>query len=367
MGASVNRTTAESEVLRVTAIDIEEFACPLPLRDYPHVVMGHGGGGRLSAELIEHVFLPAFRNPSLAALGDATPLQLPGSRIAVSTDSFVVQPLFFPGGSIGDLAVNGTVNDLAMSGAKPLYLTAGFILEEGLPIERLMRIVAEMARAATKAGVLIVAGDTKVVERGHGDGCYINTTGIGSLPDFRNISIDRARPGDVVLVSGTMGDHGMAVMSVREGLEFESPIQSDTCSLAALVEVMLDHCPDIHVLRDPTRGGLATSLNEIASASRCGIKIVEESVPVDPVVRSACEFLGLDPMLVANEGKLVAIVPAADASRLLAAMRLHPLARNAAIIGHVVEDSHQLVVARTSLGSNRIIPLPIGGQLPRIC
>ena len=329
--------------------------------------MGHGGGGKLSAELIEHVFLPAFRNNSLDALGDSTPLQLPGSRIAVSTDSFVVQPLFFPGGSIGDLAVNGTVNDLAMSGAKPLYLTAGFILEEGLPIEQLMRIVTEMARAASKAGVVIVAGDTKVVERGHGDGCYINTSGIGSLPADRNISVNLAQPGDVVLVSGTMGDHGMAVMSVREGLEFESPIRSDTCSLTSLVETMLEHCPSIRVLRDPTRGGLATSLNEIANASKCGIRIEEDSVPVDPVVRSACEFLGLDPMLVANEGKLIAIVPAADAIRLLATMRSHPTARSAAIIGNVIEDSHRLVVAKTPLGSNRVIPMPIGGQLPRIC
>jgi hydrogenase expression/formation protein HypE len=294
-------------------------------------------------------------------------LQLPSSRIAVSTDSFVVQPLFFPGGSIGDLAVNGTLNDLAMSGATPLYLTAGFILEEGLPIEQLLRIATDMARAASQAGVTIVAGDTKVVERGHGDGCYINTTGIGSLPEDRNISIHQARPGDVVIVSRTMGDHGMAVMSVREGLEFESSIRSDTCSLADLVDVMLVHCPGIRVLRDPTRGGLATSLNEIASASKCGIKINEDSVPVDPVVRSACEFLGLDPLLVANEGKLVAIVPAADATRLLATMRMHPLACNAAIIGTVVEDRHQLVVARTSLGSNRIVPMPIGQQLPRIC
>lgn len=363
----MTKAIEESEVLPVTAIDIEDFVCPLPLRDYPHVVMGHGGGGKLSAELIEHVFLPAFNNSSLAALGDSTPLQLPGTRIAVSTDSFVVQPLFFPGGSIGELAVYGTVNDLAMSGAKPLYLTAGFILEEGLPIDSLMRIARDMARAATKAGVKIIAGDTKVVERGHGDGCYINTTGIGSLPVERNISIDRARPGDVVLVSGTLGDHGMAVMSVREGLEFESPIQSDTCSLADLVEVMLAHCPDIRVLRDPTRGGLATSLNEIAGASDCGIKIDEYSVPVDPIVSSACEFLGLDPMLVANEGKLVAVVPATDANRLLNVMRSHPVARNAAIIGSVVEDYRKLVVARTSLGSNRVIPMPIGQQLPRIC
>lgn len=351
----------------VMSIDFSQTVCPVPLRDYPHIVMGHGGGGRLSAELLEHVFLPAFKNEQLDALGDSTPLQLPSNRIAVSTDSFVVQPLFFPGGCIGNLAVHGTVNDLAMSGAKPLYLTAGFILEEGLSVEQLMRIVNEMGRSAREAGVTIIAGDTKVVERGHGDGCYINTTGIGILPVHRNISIDRARPGDVVLVSGTMGDHGMAVMSVREGLEFDSPLLSDSASLTDLVQRMLETCPEIRVLRDPTRGGLATSLNEIAAASRCGIKIDETSVPVNPIVRSACEFFGLDPMLVANEGKLVAIVPAEMADRLLATMRAHPLGEQAAILGRVVEDSHQLVVARTALGANRVVTMPIGQQLPRIC
>lgn len=352
---------------RATTVRVDELTCPTPLRDYPNIVMGHGGGGRLSADLIEHVFLPAFSNQSLLELGDSTPLQLPGTRIAVSTDSFVVQPLFFPGGSIGDLAVNGTVNDLAMSGAKPMYLTAGFILEEGLPIDQLIRIVRDMARAAAQANVTVVAGDTKVVERGHGDGCYINTTGIGSLPADRNIAIGRARPGDVILVSGTMGDHGMAVMSVRVGLEFDSPIVSDTCSLADLVESMLQECPEIRALRDPTRGGLATCLNEIASGCGCGIRMDLDSVPIDPVVQSACEFLGLDPLLVANEGKLVAIVPPGDADRLLARMRQQSVASRAAIIGRVVEDSHHLVVAKTSLGSNRVIPMPLGQQLPRIC
>jgi hydrogenase expression/formation protein HypE len=357
----------EEEQKVVTSIEIDQTSCPLPLRDYPRVVMGHGGGGRLSAELVEQVFLAAFNSTDLNALGDSTPLLLPGNRIAVSTDSFVVQPLFFPGGCIGDLAVNGTVNDLAMSGATPLYLTVGFILEEGLPIEKLIRIANEMGRAAREAGVKIVAGDTKVVERGHGDGCYINTTGIGSLPIDRNIRVDRARPGDVVLVSGTMGDHGMAVMSVRDGLEFESPLLSDTVALADLVQQMLETCPDIRVLRDPTRGGLATSLNEIAAASQCGIRIDETSVPVNPLVRSACEFFGLDPLQVANEGKLVAIVPAEMADRLLVRMQAHPQAREAAIIGCVVEDQHQWVVARTSLGANRVVPMPLGQQLPRIC
>ncbi len=351
----------------VTSIEINQMICPVPLRDYPNIVMGHGGGGRLSAELVELVFLPAFKNDQLDALGDSTPLQLPGCRIAVSTDSFVVQPLFFPGGCIGNLAVHGTVNDLAMSGANPLYLTAGFILEEGLPVEQLMRIVSEMGRSAREAGVTIIAGDTKVVERGHGDGCYINTTGIGILPATRNISIDRAKPGDLVLVSGTMGDHGMAVMSAREGLEFETQLLSDTASLADMVLQMLENCPEIRVLRDPTRGGLATSLNEIAEASQCGIKIEEANVPVNPNVRSACEFFGLDPLLVANEGKLIVIVPADKADRLLTSMRAHPLGEHAEIIGRVVEDSHRMVVARTALGTNRVVPMPVGQPLPRIC
>ncbi|XZE53702.1 hydrogenase expression/formation protein HypE [Planctomycetaceae bacterium SH139] len=340
--------------------------CPLPLRDYPHVVLSHGGGGRLSSELIEHVFLRAFGSPH-ASLGDSTPLLLPGRRVAVSTDSFVVRPLFFPGGSIGDLAVNGTVNDLAMSGAEPLYLTASFILEEGLLIEQLLRIADDMARAAREAGVSVVAGDTKVVERGHGDGCYITTTGIGALPSDRNISIDRARPGDVVLVSGTLADHAMAIMSVREGLEFESNICSDTASLTSMVHELIKACPNLRTLRDPTRGGLATTLNEIAAASHCGIELEERAIPVDEVVRSACEFLGLDPLQAANEGKLVAVVPAEQVSSALAALRANRLGRAAAVIGRIIRDEHQLVVAKTPFGANRIIPMPVGEQLPRIC
>jgi len=340
--------------------------CPLPLRDYPHVVLSHGGGGRLSAELVEHVFLRAFGRPH-APLADSTPLSLPGRRIAVSTDSFVVRPLFFPGGSIGDLAVNGTVNDLAMSGAEPLYLTASFILEEGLLIEQLVRIADDMARAANEAGVSVVAGDTKVVERGHGDGCYITTTGIGALPADRNISIDQARPGDVVVVSGTIGDHAMAIMSVREGLAFESTIRSDTASLAKMVHALIEACPDLRILRDPTRGGLATTLNEIAVASQCGIELEEQAIPVDDVVRSACEFLGLDPLQAANEGKLVAVVPAEQATAALNALRANQLGRAAAVIGKVIQDEHKLVVAKTPFGANRIIPMPVGEQLPRIC
>lgn len=349
-----------------STIKIESPTCPVPIRDYPHIVMGHGGGGRLSSELIEQVFLPAF-GQTTGPLADATVLTLPGQRIAVSTDSFVVQPLFFPGGSIGDLAVNGTVNDLAMSGARPLYLTVGFILEEGLPLDQLVRIVHDMATAARQAGVTIVAGDTKVVERGHGDGCYINTTGIGVLPSDRIIAVDRAQVGDVVLVSGTMADHAMAIMSVREGLEFESSIRSDTACLVHMVQEILQECPTIRALRDPTRGGLATTLNEIATASRCGIELYESDIPVDDVVRSACEFLGLDPLQAANEGKLVAIAPAAEAERVLQTMRQNPLGKSAAIIGRVVEDQYGLVTCKTALGSSRIVPMPIGQQLPRIC
>ncbi|MCC6511820.1 MAG: hydrogenase expression/formation protein HypE [Pirellulaceae bacterium] len=344
----------------------KQFSCPVPMRDYPNIVLSHGGGGRLSAELIEHVFLPAFGKAD-GPLADSTALTLPAQRLAVSTDSFVVQPLFFPGGSIGDLAVNGTVNDLAMSGARAMYLTAGFILEEGLPLEQLVEIVADMARAARQASVSIIAGDTKVVERGHGDGCYINTTGIGILAPTCSIGIDRAAPGDVVLISGTIGDHAMAIMSVREGLEFEATIRSDTASLATMVHELLQACPDVRVLRDPTRGGLATTLNEIAMASKCGIEIVESDIPVDNVVRSACEILGLDPLLAANEGKLVAVVPAAQAQRALETLQQNDLGRSAAIIGRAIDDQHSLVVSRTMFGSRRIVPMPIGEQLPRIC
>lgn len=343
------------------------LSCPSPIKDYPRIIMGHGGGGTLSAELIEQVFLAGFGAQPGDQLNDSTVVERPSGRIAVSTDSFVVQPLFFPGGSIGDLAVNGTVNDLAMSGSRPIYLTAGFILEEGLLVDDLQRIVADMARAARQAGVRIISGDTKVVERGHGDGCYINTSGIGIVADDINIGVDRARPGDKVLLSGTVGDHGMAIMSVREGLEFESTIQSDTASLAQLVQDMLSTTSQIRVLRDPTRGGVATSLNEIAAGSGCGIVIDQQAIPINPVVGSACEFLGFDPLQVANEGKLLVVVAAADADRLLAAMKQHSVASQAAIIGEVVADSNRLVVARTPVGTHRIVTMPMGEQLPRIC
>lgn len=348
-------------------LDFEGWMCPAPLRSYPNVILGHGGGGKLSAELVEHLFVPAFRNDKLEALGDAAVFSLNGSRLAMSTDSFVVRPLFFPGGNIGHLAVNGTVNDISMSGARPLYLSAGFIIEEGLPMPTLARIVDSMAAAAAKAGVTLITGDTKVVDKGHGDGVYINTSGIGLIPDGLEIGPDRARPGDVVILSGTIGDHGMAIMSVREGLAFESPIVSDTAALNGLIAAMIQAAPQIHVLRDPTRGGVASSLNEIARSSGVGITLDEKKIPVNQSVHSACELLGMDPIYVANEGKLLAIVPAAQAEAVVAVMREHELGRGTAVIGQVVAEHPGMLVARTGIGGTRVIPMQIGEQLPRIC
>jgi hydrogenase expression/formation protein HypE len=348
--------------------DFSTWSCPLPLRDYPAVVMGHGGGGKLSAELVEHMFLPAFRNDALANLGDASVVRVPTGRIAMSTDSFVVRPLFFPGGNIGELAVNGTVNDLAMCGAKPLYLTAGFIIEEGLAMDRLGAIVNCMATAARTAGVQVVTGDTKVVDRGHGDGVYINTAGVGVIPDGVDIGPARARVGDVVLVSGTIGDHGMAIMSVREGLAFEAEIRSDTAALNPLVDALLAiDAGAVHVLRDPTRGGVAASLNEIAARSDIGIQLDERALPVSPDVQAACDVLGMDPIYVANEGKLLAIVARERADAMLAALRSHPLGASATIIGQVVDRHAGLLTARTAIGGTRVVPMQLGEQLPRIC
>ncbi len=352
--------------------DFSTWSCPLPLADYPAIVMGHGGGGKLGNELVEHLFLPAFRNPALENLGDAALLDLPPrmnpAHLAMSSDSFVVQPLFFPGGSIGDLAVNGTVNDLAVSGADPKFLSASFILEEGFPLAQLAAIVADMAKAAATAGVQIVTGDTKVVERGHGDGCYINSTGIGVLRAGIQVGPHRARPGDAILVSGSLGDHGMAIMSVREGLEFESPIRSDCAALNGMIaEVLAAAGPAVHAMRDPTRGGLASTLNEIAHSSDVGMAIDEASLPIHPEVQSACELLGLDPVYVANEGKAVFFVAPESADAVLAVLRAHPLGREAARIGQVTAEHKRILVARTVLGANRVIPTMIGEQLPRIC
>ncbi len=344
------------------------WTCPVPLQNYPTIVMGHGAGGKMMSDLIRHLFASAFDNDLLAQMGDATALYLPAGTAAFTTDSFVVSPLFFPGGDIGELAVNGTVNDLAMRGAKPLYLSAGFILEEGLPMETLGRIVESMAAACQTAGVKIAAGDTKVVQKGHGDGIYINTTGIGVIPAGIGIGPANARPGDALLVSGTMGDHGIAIMSVREGLQFETVLQSDTAPLNGLVEAMIAAAgAGIHCLRDATRGGLSAVLNELAEASNVGLEFDERSVPIRPEVNAACEMLGLDPLYIANEGKLAAIVAADKAEAVLAAMHAHPYGKDAAIIGSVVAEHPGLVTAKTSIGGRRIVDLPAGELLPRIC
>lgn len=356
-----------AETITPATLDVEGWTCPLPLRDSPTIVMGHGGGGAMSGELVEHVFLPAYGDTTLGRLGDSAVLPLASGRIAFSTDSYVVQPLFFPGGSIGDLAVNGTVNDLAMSGARPQFLSVAFILEEGVDLARVGAVAQRLGQAARAAGVQVVTGDTKVVEAGHGDGIYLNTAGIGVVPDGAEIGPDRARPGDAVIVSGDIGVHGIAIMSVREGIEFGTEVRSDSQPLAGLVAAMLQTCPDIHVLRDPTRGGVATSLNEIARASGVGIALDERALPVPEAVANACAFLGLDPLQVANEGKLLAFVPAEYADCVVDVMRSRPDGVGAQIIGSCVEDHPGMVVARTGFGATRVVDLPLGEQLPRIC
>ncbi len=349
------------------ALDFEGWSCPVPLRDSPTIVMGHGGGGAMSGELIEHLFLPAFGEAAQAGMGDSAVLPRPAGRLAFSTDSFVVKPMFFPGGSIGDLAINGTVNDLAMSGARPLHLSTAFILEEGTALADINRIASAMGRAAQTAGVTLVTGDTKVVDAGHGDGVYVNTAGIGVIADGIDIRPQRAAVGDVVIVSGAIGVHGVAVMSCREGLEFGAEIDSDSAALNGLVAAMLATGADIHVLRDPTRGGLAASLNEIARVAGVGVRIVERDLPIPEPVANACSMLGLDPMYVANEGKLVAFVAREQAEEVLAAMAGHELGKEATVIGECVAEHPGMLVARTGLGGNRVVALPIGEQLPRIC
>jgi hydrogenase expression/formation protein HypE len=353
-------------------LNLSGWTCPLPLKNYPTIVMGHGSGGKMMSDLIRHMFLPLFENETLNQLGDSAVLEFPldGSevlRMAFSTDSFVVSPLIFPGGDIGELAVNGTVNDLAMSGAQPLFLSAGFILEEGLPMETLGELTTSFSAACDAADVQVVTGDTKVVNKGYGDGLYINTTGIGMIPAGIRIGPKNAQPGDAIIVSGTVGDHGMAIMSVREGLEFETRIVSDTAPLNVLVEIMLAASNEIHCLRDATRGGLAAALNELAKSSQVGISFDEGKVPVRPAVKAACEMLGMDPFYVANEGKLVAIVNGELAEEILAAMHTHPLGQDAALIGQVVPDHPGMVLAKTSIGGSRVVDLPAGELLPRIC
>ena len=331
------------------------------------VDMSHGGGGRAMAQLVEELFIAAFDNDLLRQRNDQAGFAVEAGRMVMTTDGYVISPLFFPGGDIGSLAVHGTINDVAMAGAVPLALSASFIIEEGLPLADLRRIVLSMAAASREAGVPVVTGDTKVVERGKGDGLFIATTGIGRVPPGLSISGDLARPGDAILVSGSMGDHGVAVMSQRENLGFSTALKSDSAALHGLVAAMVAAAPSIHCLRDPTRGGLASTLNELAHQSGVGMIIEEKSIPLRAEVVGACELLGLDPLYVANEGKLIAILPEAEAPRLLAVMRAHPLGREAAVIGRVVEDRHRFVQMQTAFGGRRIVDWLAGEQLPRIC
>ncbi len=347
--------------------EITSFTCPTPISVRDRILLGHGSGGRLSAELLRDVFLPFFSNPLLDRMDDQAIFEIGGSRIAFTTDSFVVKPLFFPGGDIGSLAVHGTLNDLAMGGARPLFLSAAFILEEGFSTEDLRRICASMAKAAAEAGVTIITGDTKVVEKGKGDGLFINTTGIGLVPDHVRMSASRAIPGDRVILSGSIGDHGIAILASREGLEFETDILSDSAALHDLVAAMLNASNEIRCLRDPTRGGLSSALNEIATQSGVSIQIEETKIPVRAEVKGACELLGLDPLYVANEGKLVAIVAPEAADCILAAMRNNIRGAGATIIGTVGERRAGMVVMKTAFGSTRIVDLLAGDQLPRIC
>ncbi len=345
-----------------------DLSCPVPLGDYPHVLLAHGGGGRLSQRLIDQLFVPFFDNPALSELHDGAVLDVGGRKLAFSTDSFVVKPLFFPGGDIGSLAVHGTVNDLAMCGARPLALSAGLILEEGLPMEDLRRIVASMRSAAKRVGVPIVTGDTKVVDRGKGDGVFVNVTGVGLVRDGIEISPRRAGPGDAVLLSGEIAVHGIAIMSVREGLTFETELVSDTAPLDTLVDGLLAAAGEkVHVLRDPTRGGVASTLNEIAVQAKAGIRLEETRIPVSEGVRGACEILGLDPLYVANEGKCLVIVAPEAADAALEALKKHPLGRGAARIGDVTADHPGKVVMKSRIGGLRIVDLLTGEQLPRIC
>ncbi len=331
------------------------------------IQLDQGSGGRAMHELIDSLFVSAFENPLLAERNDSAVFEIPGGRLAMTTDSYVVDPIFFPGGNIGSLAVHGTVNDLAMRGAKPLYITAGFILEEGLIFGDLEKIVLSMAQAAREAGVKVIAGDTKVVPRGKADKVFINTSGIGIVPAGIDIGGQNARPGDLVLINGTIGDHGMAVLCKREGLAFENEIQSDAAALNGLVDLMLDAFAGIHVLRDPTRGGVATTLNEIAEQSGVGIRLFEEALPVREDVLGACEVLGFDPLYVANEGKVLAVVPAQGADAVLRAMKSHPLGRASCLIGEIVSDDPGRVFLRTRIGGHRLVDMLRGEQLPRIC
>jgi hydrogenase expression/formation protein HypE len=343
------------------------LACPAPLPHGDMVQLAHGGGGKMTARLIETLFAPAFRNPHLEPLGDGAVVTVGKERLAFTTDTFVVKPVFFPGGDIGSLAVHGTVNDLAMCGALPLFLSGGFVLEEGFPMRDLERIVGSMAEACERVGVSLVTGDTKVVDRGKGDGVYVNTSGIGRVRDGVTVGPGRAEPGDAVLVSGPIGDHGIAVMAAREGIDFETTLVSDSAPVCALVQALLEAVPDTHVLRDPTRGGLATALVEIAQSSNAGIRLEEAEIPVREEVRGACELLGFDPLYVACEGRFLAIVPGGRAEAALAAIRSRPGGDAARRVGTVVADDPGRLVLRTRIGSHRLLERLSGEQLPRIC
>ncbi len=342
-------------------------ACPIPISQYPHVLMAHGGGGKLMHQLINRMFLAAFRNPLLETQHDSAVVEWTGKKLAFTTDSYVVRPIFFPGGDIGSLAIHGTVNDLAMSGARPLYLSSAFILEEGLPMETLWRVVCSMRDAAQRCGVQIITGDTKVVDKGKGDGLFINTAGIGVIEHDRTIAPPGVRPGDVLLVNGDLGRHGMAIMAVREGLEFESRIESDSAPVHEAVLDLIKAGVEIHCLRDLTRGGLASALNEIAEAAGVKIAVEEKSVPVREDVHAACEMLGLEPLHVACEGRFAAFLAASDAERALTILRSHAAGAGAAIIGLVAESSTPLVTLKSAIGANRILDMSSGEQLPRIC
>jgi hydrogenase expression/formation protein HypE len=347
--------------------DLPGFACPLPRPETATVQLAHGGGGRLMRMLIDRVFLPAFSNPMLAERHDSAVLEIAGRRFAFTTDSYVVSPLFFPGGDIGKLAVFGTVNDLAMAGARPSFLSAGFILEEGLDMDVLERVVASMRDAAAEAGVVFVTGDTKVVDRGKGDGLFVNTAGIGAVPPGIDVRPSRVRPGDAVVLSGDVGRHGVAILSVREGIRFATPLVSDCAPLAQAVRALLESGVDVHCLRDLTRGGLATGLNEIAADARVRITLEEGAVPVTEAVSAACELLGLDPLYVANEGRFVAFVPACDTGKAVDALRRQAVTAEAACVGSVAESSAGEVVLKGTLGGARTLDLLSGEQLPRIC
>ena len=343
------------------------FVCPIPIEQYPNVLLAHGGGGRLTQQLLEKMFLPAFGNPMLGSRHDGAVFDLPGRRLAFTTDSYVVHPLFFPGGDIGTLAINGTVNDLAMCGARPLYLSAGFIIEEGLPMDTLWQVVQSMAAAAKEAGIQLVTGDTKVVDRGKGDGIFINTAGIGVIESKHTISPASVKPGDAILLSGDIGRHGIAIMAVREGLEFESTIMSDCAPLAGIVSSLFAGEIEVHCLRDLTRGGLASALVEIAETARLHIEIDESRIRLLEDVKGACEILGFDPLYVANEGRFISFVPAAEAEKALHILQSHRLGAQASILGTVMDDKPGLVTMRSRIGATRIVDTLSGEQLPRIC